>query len=286
MTPAATDRHPVTSKIINVTPSLARRWLTQNHNNRRIRPDRVLRYCAAMRNGKWTLTNDDICLDPNGNLLNGQHRLEAVVMADIPVMMSIKENVPPETMVNMDRGASRLFGDALHWLGEQNANHLASALKLALALERGLTGSQKAMTAISDDEMITYLHEHPDFRHAVTVGLTACKGSNRVLCPPSAAAVAYWLIVSAGVDPARADYYFEKLKARTDEPKGSAVLAVDNRLRMIKSQKAKYQPRDLVYLLVKGWNYWTLNRPVAKLEISARIKGGFEVPKIETSWLR
>lgn len=283
--PPAPSPPPVITESVRVSPTLAAEWLAKNKINRRRRPDRIARYAASMKNGAWGVSNDDICFDPDGYLLNGQHRLMAVVEAGVTVTMSIKRNVPRTAMSHMDRGASRTFGDQLSFLGEENANHLAAVLRLALSLYLGIATSQKEISAISDDMMVDFLDEHPNLRHSVAEAVSATKGNGRVMCSATALAVAHWLINEVGNDQALADRFLSQLRSRANEPVGSAILAVDNRLRSISAQKQKFATRDYVLLLIKAWNYWATNRPVTKFEMVRKNGAAFDLPRIER-WAR
>lgn len=77
-----------------VSPELAKRWLESNKHNRRLSVSTVMRYAADMKAGQWKLNGEPIQFSEDGELKNGQHRLAAIVMADIPVKMSVIFGVP------------------------------------------------------------------------------------------------------------------------------------------------------------------------------------------------
>lgn len=99
-----------------VTPDVARVMLTRNKNNRILKVKRVQRYSDDMKTGNWTLSTDPICFDKDGNLLNGQHRLNAVIQADVPVLMTVAYDVPNDAVI--DKGLERNTGDALYMRGK------------------------------------------------------------------------------------------------------------------------------------------------------------------------
>lgn len=73
------NNNDVSMTITIVTPDIAKQWLKQNTNNRKIKEAVVDAYAKDMLNGKWTINNDSITFDKNGILTNGQHRLMAVI---------------------------------------------------------------------------------------------------------------------------------------------------------------------------------------------------------------
>jgi len=106
---------PWNIKVVWMTPDLAKTLLQNSDGNRRLRSARVDLYAKNMRARSWGMPPDCIiCVASDGRLLNGRHRLNAVVQADLSVKMQIAYDVDPETFRFMDRGASRsaedLFG--------------------------------------------------------------------------------------------------------------------------------------------------------------------------------
>ena len=71
--------------IMDVTPELACRWLEANTQNRVVNPAHVDRLVRDMKAGRWYLTHQGIAFDTHGLLVDGQHRLWAILEADVPV---------------------------------------------------------------------------------------------------------------------------------------------------------------------------------------------------------
>lgn len=70
-----------------ITPEIAMEMLTHNDKNYRgISSAIVTKYANEIRGGSWETNGDTIVFDENGTLLNGQHRLTAVVKAGMPIV--------------------------------------------------------------------------------------------------------------------------------------------------------------------------------------------------------
>ena len=95
-----------------ITPEIAREYLKRNVKNRRLKPGRVADYASDMKNGRWQITPQGISFHENGTLGDGQHRLEAIIKSDTPVLMNVTYDVPNETTM-FDRGANRSVPDIL-----------------------------------------------------------------------------------------------------------------------------------------------------------------------------
>lgn len=102
--------------VIDVTPAIARRWLSQNNNVRNIIPAVVENYRGIMERGEYVLTHQGIAFDSTG-LIDGQHRLTAIsAMPDgFRVKMLVAKNLPDKAKLAMDIGKKR---DAHTILGE------------------------------------------------------------------------------------------------------------------------------------------------------------------------
>ena len=71
------------TSIETITPEMAAEFLTNNFiNNRDIKPTAVKRFASMIKRGDWQISCDAIGFDEHGNLINGQHRMSAVVKAN------------------------------------------------------------------------------------------------------------------------------------------------------------------------------------------------------------
>ncbi len=78
------------TEIITITPEMAKEMLDRNmKSNRRINHEAVRRYARIMKAGGWNLTHQGIAFDMKGQLVDGQHRLEAIALANVPIRMMV-----------------------------------------------------------------------------------------------------------------------------------------------------------------------------------------------------
>ena len=110
------------------TPAVAKAILdTQNKGNRPIRYRTVDLLVSDMVLGEWQPASADaICFDPEGNLINGQHRLTAVVRSGVSVSMLVGRNIPAESFQVIDRGIKRTNADDVQRMGMPNATNVSS----------------------------------------------------------------------------------------------------------------------------------------------------------------
>lgn len=141
-----------------ITPEIARAYLSHNVRNRKQKPGAQRNYARDMKNGNWQLSPNGISFFENGDLADGQNRLEAVIKADVPVEMYVTYNVRNDCSI-FDRGVSRSTADSLTIAGESSAiaNTNAVALVNFLFTLCGINNPSEALRikfAVDNEELI------------------------------------------------------------------------------------------------------------------------------------
>lgn len=102
----------ITAETKIITPEWAAEILqTKNQKNRRLRGWWTEALAAAMRRGEWITTHQGIAFDEDGNVIDGQHKLKAVVIAGMPIKMVVFHGVPRTAFSVLDIGAKRSYTD-------------------------------------------------------------------------------------------------------------------------------------------------------------------------------
>lgn len=91
-----------------ITPNKAVKLLEENFDfNRNLDPEKVKQYASEMKHSVFVLSNDAICADVNGKLINGQHRLHAVIKTGLAQEFVFLENIPTANIKKMDIAKKR-----------------------------------------------------------------------------------------------------------------------------------------------------------------------------------
>lgn len=77
------------SQVMKITPALAESWLMSNTFNRSLSSAVVNKYANDMKSGNWHLNHQGIAFDDCNVLVDGQHRLSAVVKSGVTVDMLV-----------------------------------------------------------------------------------------------------------------------------------------------------------------------------------------------------
>lgn len=113
-----------------VTPEMAREWLeATNIDNRIIRKKVVARYATMMRNGDWKPTHQGVAFSAR-RLIDGQHRLSAIVASGKPQWVIVFTEQSDETFAVLDHGKNRTLRDevAVHPPVLDTASWMASTI--------------------------------------------------------------------------------------------------------------------------------------------------------------
>lgn len=106
----------ITFQVIDVTPALAEKWLKSNDKEQRhLREGVVDTYASDMRLGRWKLTHQPIAFNEAGVLVDGQHRLHAVIASGCTIRFVVAAAMGLSVHDPIDRGAKRSIADLLGW---------------------------------------------------------------------------------------------------------------------------------------------------------------------------
>jgi len=114
-----------------IGPEEARRMLgnSAHFDNRNINKARVRNYAADMANGDWLVNGEPIIMDENAVVIDGQHRLHAVIQSGATVAFLIVEGVPREMARTIDQGLSRTLAHSMQMGGRKNAVLVVAAAR-------------------------------------------------------------------------------------------------------------------------------------------------------------
>jgi hypothetical protein len=149
----------VAAYVVWVTPDVAATWVKRRHpeKQRDIRESRIKRWLTAMNAGKWIEDSEPICFDLHGNLVQGQHRLLAIIKHGKPIKMLVLLGLTEKAIEGMDRGDGRSKADRGHASGalekDENAKWASIAATL-VKIDMGL-GYRSY-----DDEDLDYLVDY------------------------------------------------------------------------------------------------------------------------------
>jgi hypothetical protein len=257
------------------TPAKAKAALETMRHNRKVRPVKVTQYARDMMEGRWTFCPDPITFDDNGELINGQHRLEAQIAADMKISWIVVRDVDDNVQETMDTGASRSLADALDLEKHTNTRTLGATLRLCLQMEKGRIYNQVRDRNASIVELTEFLGKHPEIERSVELAVHV-NNTGILKTRPSVLAAAHWWIAKH-TNQADADEFLYRLGRMTGEPEGSPVIALVKRLNEVTRTKMRIESRWLIFMVIKAWNYHAVGETLVKINLMTR-DGEYRLP--------
>lgn len=204
-------RSQITTEIVIATVTWATHVLeTCNPRNRKRSESLVRRIRDSILGGRWQVNGEPVIFASDGTLLDGQHRLFAIVAAGIAVPVLVVRGVDPSAFSTLDQGKIRNRADVLSIPTSEGAERAKSSTVLAGALShvfRWENGYLDAMHRFPDNTEILDLNiRHPGVNDSVAQALARCK---KGIHPPSLFAALHYIFHR--LDAALAKSFFERV---------------------------------------------------------------------------
>lgn len=150
-----------------ITPEDAKTLLLTNVNNRNLSRRRVEQYANDIKRGSWKLTGDTIKLAKNPKtgeirLIDGQHRLHAIVAANMPIQTVVATGLQEDAFSVIDRGKIRTYNDVLGMSGVKNSNTVASVIRPILVIEAGMNPYSNAIELVTPEDVVKYAQDNDE----------------------------------------------------------------------------------------------------------------------------
>lgn len=252
------SERPMTFEEVRVTPPMAKRWLERNESNRKVSRARVNAYARDMAAGHWARSPHGIVFNENGDLLDGQHRLHAIVAANVAIRMLVVRGADHDVRLVIDRGRVRSMADALTMAGEKNA-HLKASIVRWLRILDGAEGTGDVPTTAGGMETIEKYSPEFAWLDAQTPERGVTKRA------PIVAAVLW----SRSIAPAVVDAFYDRASDGIGVVSGSGAHALRSHIVRMLIGRARNSARDLVLRTCNCIEADIAGRPVGKLFASA-----------------
>ncbi len=260
---------------VTVTPAIAQRWLEFNTSNRAIVRMHLEAIMRQMRDGMWRDNGEAIRFAP-GKLLDGQHRLAAIMEVGKEFLISVEYGLNPETQDTMDTGRHRTPRDILsiEGLAPWESRVLGSAIHTMMAVDEG--GAIYSNKKFTNAEVKAYYLEHfPEIERSLEFIKTMPRKTN--ILPLAMACALHYLF--SRKSERHADTFFEYLFIGDNLIKTSAVFHLRNRLVNDAIDGRKRGSYERMSFIIKAWNSVRGGRSM-KSETSLHSRADAEFPEI------
>jgi hypothetical protein len=152
----------IVAEVVTITPAEATNWLRCNMHNRPVRKRHVEFLAGEIKNGNWQINGQAIVIAEDEQVLDGQHRLLAIIEAGIPIKSMVVYGISAAAFSTIDTGAVRSSADALCLHFSEHPLYIVKAVAAAVPwvkqLEKG--SMHKNPKKLSNTEIIAYAKDH------------------------------------------------------------------------------------------------------------------------------
>lgn len=254
-------------KVQTITPAEAVLWLdTKNSRNRPVSESTVQRYTQEIKSGNWKLNGQSIVFGKDGQLINGQHRLKAVVAANKSIESLVVYGVENDTFNTIDDGNKRSLADVLAIKGETNFGLLSAGVRFLWVYATGqiqtrdLRRGRIATKALLEQT----LDRNPGVRTSTKFYSLLKARPGGVLLPAGMAIGLHYLF--SLVDEKKADEFFNSFQSGFDLGEGHPIAVLRNRLISAQRDRAtRVTNSGMYFFTVTAWNAFAQDTPLKRL---------------------
>ena len=246
-----------TGEILRISPSVASQWLTRNTSNRPLSRIYKESLARAMKRGEWIENGESIKFADDGSLLDGQHRLAAIIESGVTICSRVEFGLPTEAFITLDRGKRRDLGDALAMRGVADYHLVAAAVNLVYVLQ---PGKWQVLDRATPLQLLAFYETDCD---GIGASVAPTRHASK-LVPGSIAVALHFLFAKR--NQRLADDFMALLGAGTNMDVGHPVLVLRERLIADRAAKASLPRVEIIVMFIRAWNAFVSNRTLRALK--------------------
>ena len=262
----------MTETIRTINPEFAHKLLKYNPRNRRLNQLHIRGLASQMEDGLFMPELGFISFDTKGKLIDGQHRLSAIIESQTSFKMKIVTGLDPNIRNSVDTGLKRTLGDMLKMDGVENATMVSGAVAKMVVFDKFGRFDTRLSRKLHSADYKKAFKDYPE--------ILICSQKLRpspIFRRRSQILALYVLCYRSA--PRKADEFFRKLMTGEDLEKNSPLLEIRRIVLNKIGTRTNIGVTDLIFALVSVWN---ANRKgesynVGRMNDSPR---GKELPKI------
>lgn len=260
----------VTKKLI--TPSIAKEMLEANVKNRNKNTHLVLKYANEMANGKWKEnTGELIKISNTGVILDGQHRLSAIVKSNTPIWFHIATGLDDNIFDVLDTGMKRNAADVFKISGVKYSSSTPAIIQSYFSLKNRKVSinTSNSNSRKSSAELLEIYYSNPLFWDDIAMKTSQLYTSfAKVLTPQTIGGIYAHLIDINAHDAER----FMNQMCSGDNITNKTILLLRNKLIAEKVATRKLPINIIVALIIKSWNHFRKGNQISNLRFQPEIE--------------
>lgn len=256
----------IAAVVENITPSKAKAILESNKKNRPVSERNLNQLVSELNKGNFHLTGESIKISKAGNLLDGQHRLLAIVKTGRTENMLVVRGLEEDSFKYIDTGKSRTPADVLGIEGFKYPTRLASIARFIMSFKKGhFTGGAKVgkgrKTTITNAEISDFVNKNfVSINDSMPFGYNR---DNKLVKPNTLASLHY---VFKGINTNDANDFCWKVSIGEGVVKDSPIYLLRQALTSDLRSTKKMSVIQRNAIICKAWNYFRQGKKISQLK--------------------
>ena len=260
----------------SITPELAASILKKNTANRSPNESNVEFLAEEMRTGNFKYNGESIIIAEDGTLMDGQHRLLAVVLSNTTVEASLIRNVPIDSMPTIDTGRARTAGDVLSIQGVTSPIHKTTAVRAIMSHYNKKKSTRGGKTIrIANHAIVEFYEENRDNVDAM---VDYCMHLYNVHTKFITGGYAAGYLYLFSLESRLAKPFIRELFTGVQESESNAAIMLRNRLINDKMSPTKMKATSKRELVMYAWLQFKRGESVGRLKTAPKKEFAFMDP--------
>lgn len=253
-----------------ITPAIAEKYLQANVLNRNIKKPIVELYAREMSNGRWKEdTAETIKISKTGIILDGQHRLLAVIKSNTNIWFYVATNLDDNVFDVLDTGSKRNSTDAFKISGVPNNCAVPSMISMFNFLRTGKKCGIQVNDKSTNNMLLSQYYEDVQFWNYVANRSIAWYSSFAKILPTSLIGGIFARILK--LNEQKAKTFMEQLCTGYGINNNTIVL-LRNRLMQDKVSLRRMNQTTKIALIIKTWNAFLDERSIKTLKFNPDVE--------------
>lgn len=254
--------------VVRITPKLAEEYLATMTSNRPLTDGKVIEYAIEIESGKWIVNGETIKFNKKGELIDGQHRLRACILAGKPFTSHVVKDIDDaRAFATIDVGKVRTAADMFSLDGIALGNEGAAVANLLyhykhdkinwtglrpfnFKMTTKMSGGLVKRTSLSKADLIAWSRQYVKKIDSAILSCRAYKVGR--LLQMSTAAAAYVLFAEKDAD--EANQFISDFGTGAELKDTDSVYWLRERMIENKAGKARLHRYFMFGLMLKAWN--------------------------------
>jgi hypothetical protein len=247
-----------------ITPEVAKSYLQANIANRRVRLPVVLRYANDIINNRWKEdTAELIKISKTGVVLDGQHRLYAIIKANKPVFMHVAKNLDDSVFDILDTGSTRNASDIFRIKQVKNDTTIPSIIAMYNTLCQYRTYNPDKNNKSTNSMLLEQYYKDEAFWQSVAQKARVWYLTFAKILTPSYIGGFYSFFYK--LNKPKAEKFFTELATGIDVS-NKTVNLLRNKLMQDKMSPRKMNATLKMALIIKTWNCYIKGKELTILK--------------------